>query len=65
MAAALRDALTPGEAEVRMRTEARRHGGDWNKHCTAAVRANLMLAREFGHQKLHVEYSNGALRVPA
>lgn len=62
MAAALRDALTPGEAEVRMRTEARRHGGDWNKHCTAAVRANLMLAREFGHQKLHVEYSNGALR---
>ena len=60
--AARPDALTPGEAEARMRSKAKQHGGAWNKHSTDALRANLMVAREFGHQRLHVEYKDGAVR---
>ena len=50
----------PSEAVARTQTAARRAGGAWNRHDTAALRANLGAAREAGLPRLMLEY--GGLR---
>ena len=50
----------PSEAVSRTQTAARRAGGAWNRHDTAALRANLGAAREAGLPRLMLEY--GGLR---
>ena len=54
-----RDALSPGEAMARARALTQRAGCAWNRHDTAAVRANLELAIEMGEPRMRVHYGNG------
>ena len=49
-------ALTPSQAAARTQQLAARAGGAWNRHDTAAVRANLELAIEKGEPRLRVQY---------
>ena len=53
-------ASTLGDAVARAQTTARRAGAAWNRHDTAAVRANLEIARELRVPRLLLDY--GGLR---
>ena len=54
-------AYLPGQAAARTQHIAQRAGGAWNRHDTAAVRANIGLAIEIGSPRLRIEY--GGLKI--
>ena len=60
MAAQRGAASSPGDAVAQTQAAVRRTGAAWNRHDTAAVRANLELARELRVPRLMLDY--GGLR---
>ena len=50
------DQVAGRAAASKVQTRARRAGAAWNRHDTAAVRANLELAIEKGEPRLRVQY---------